>query len=161
MRHRQRTQQQSIDQREDCGVCAHAESQGQQRHRGKARRLAQLPCGVTQVLSDGVDEGDSARFPAVCSDWFKAAEIKAGLTAGLFGSEARLKILCFLLLEMEAQLIVELSSTAARRNRERKRIYKSLSITRLLNRFENLADCGRQLLPRICICFQLLEAGLR
>ena len=39
VRHRQRSQQQSIDQREDRCVRAHAKSQRQQRHGRKARRL--------------------------------------------------------------------------------------------------------------------------
>src|ERR1039457_1240629 len=46
-------------------------------------------------------------------------------------------------------------STEARRNNERRRIYRSLNMACLLDRTENLCHCRGQLLPRVFLYFEL------
>src|ERR1035441_8335767 len=52
-------------------------------------------------------------------------------------------------------------STEARRNKERKRIYRSLNMAYLLGRTEDLGDCRGQLLPRVLLDFELVVPALR
>src|SRR5215469_7804735 len=97
-----------VDETEDGGVCANAESERKQRDRGDNRRFAQDAKGETNILNQRVEELGAAGFASFFFAGFEAAELREGTTARFLGRHASGYVVSGLLLDVEAQFGVEL-----------------------------------------------------
>ena len=105
---RERAQHDGVHDREDRGVGANAERQGEDRHCREPGVARQAAAGVGDILPQLVDEAEAKRVPAAILDVGDAAERADRRRTRIVGGEACGEVLLDLSIEVELQLGVEL-----------------------------------------------------
>jgi hypothetical protein len=97
----ERTEEDGIDDREDGGVGADAESESEDGDNCKGRRFFQEAEGETGVVKEGFYDGEGLLFADALFGLFEAAEFEEGLAAGFLGPEA----LTEMVVDVELQVV--------------------------------------------------------
>ena len=108
VRHRQRPQQQAVDEREDRGVGAQTQSQRQNRGERKAGRSHQCSGGVSQVTPEVFDCPDGVLLPQALSNALRIAELYYGLASRFVLRHATRHVLGDLLIQIEIDFLQQL-----------------------------------------------------
>src|SRR5437660_4962693 len=71
MRHRHALQQDLINQRKDCGVCADSQSKRSHGYNREERISSEQPCAIANVLPEGFNQVERAHLAAslLCKSW--------------------------------------------------------------------------------------------
>ena len=105
---RQWLEQNSVDDAEDGGVRADAESEGENRNRGEAEILAHHAERVTRVGDESFEPEAAALLAAIFLDAFYRAELQRRLASRFIGRHAGSEVRGHLLFEVMAHLLAEL-----------------------------------------------------
>src|SRR5438045_8085502 len=108
MRHRQRLQQDRVNQSEYRGVRANAQRQRQHRHRGKSRAFSQLPQSVTYILKKSFYPSPPRNRPHILLHQRRIPKRASRRAARLYRRDSRLFKLLLLKLQLRAQLLTDL-----------------------------------------------------
>ena len=103
---RQWLEQNSVDDAEDGGVRADAESEGENRNRGEAEILAHHAERVTRVGDESFEPEAAALLAAIFLDAFYRAELQRRLASRFIGRHSCGDVGGGLLLDVETQLVV-------------------------------------------------------
>src|SRR5215469_633313 len=109
MRHRQITQNESVEQAENGGVGADTEGKSEYGDGRESRRFAQHTKGETNVLEQSFEEADAARVAEFFVDLVVRADGEAGAAPRFIERNTGCDKFFDLLFEMEAQLVVQAS----------------------------------------------------
>src|SRR5579863_3679308 len=152
-------QHDGIEEAEDRGVCANAESERKNcdaRDDGSAAENAQR---VADVLQEIFEEADAAGVAALFLNLFGAAESKAGAANGFFAGGPGAHILFDLLFEVKAKLVVHFGFDGLATEQNPQAVEKIREHNGSLCRLQNLRDGGGQLAPGALFRFELLPAA--
>ena len=114
--HRQRAQQQTVDEAEERRVRADAERERDRHDEGERRALQQHSEGVAYVLGEDVEERQAMLFAVRFAEPVRSAELQQGLASSVRGGEAAPLELVSQELEVRRQLLVELTLQLVLRN---------------------------------------------
>ncbi len=104
-----RAEKHAPDDAEHRGVRADAQAEGERDHGGEARVAAKASRAVLEVLDEGLEKARAPGVAAFLLDTLDAAEAHGGTAPRLLRAQALALPLLGLELEMEAQLVVQLT----------------------------------------------------
>ena len=149
----------AVDDAEDGAVGADAEGQRQRDDDGEGGIGPQLPEGIAEILQGVLDETGASGFAAVFADLLVAAEGETGAAARFGFGKAGLPELLDFVVEVKAELVVELAFDGAAAKESAQAITQIIPHGDASGAFENLGDGGGELVPAFGLGFELLSAA--
>jgi hypothetical protein len=108
LRERKRTKKDVVDEREDGGIGADAESKGQGRDERKGGRFAEGAESVAEIAKESFKERQRTLFADRFLGLLETAQLKEGLAAGFVGREAAAEVVVDVELEVRLEFLAEL-----------------------------------------------------
>jgi hypothetical protein len=105
---RQRSKEDAVDEREDCGVGADAEGDGQYRNRAESRALSKRAQRVCHILTKAIEQREAPRVAALLFPLLDRAHLTHGSVVSLLRGHAPRDVVVDEVLHVIAKLLVEL-----------------------------------------------------